>query len=66
MEVAQGSLVIMNPHTSVQVFWNGKKVEGVKRVRILSDEDTDKVKIIMAPSELADEMRAAGINVKEI
>jgi hypothetical protein len=67
MQSAQGSLTIINPHTSnPQVFWNGIKVEGVQRVRVLSDDDDNRVRIVMTANTVAAEMRAAGINVKEV
>ena len=67
MQSAQGSLTIINPHAAnPQVFWNGIKVEGVQRVRVLSDDDDNRVRIVMTANTVAAEMRAAGINVKEV
>lgn len=67
MQTAQGSLVLMNMHTAdPAVFWNGLKIEGVERVRVLSDDDDNRVRIVMAANPLAAEMRAAGVVVKEV
>jgi hypothetical protein len=66
MQSAQGSLTIINAHTAdPQVFWNGAKLD-VKRVRVFSDDDDSRVRIVMTASPVAAEMRAAGIVVKEV
>jgi hypothetical protein len=69
MRIEFSNLTVLNPNTAVpQVFWNGIQINGVRRVRILSDEDTQRVKIVVSgtQSDLYAEMRAADIVVKEV
>lgn len=68
MVSAQGSLTLLNPHTDdPQVFWNGKRVEGVKRIHIHNDEDESRVKLVVSGTddETYAQMIVAGINVKK-
>lgn len=66
MNSAQGSLTLLNAHTGApQVFWDGVRVEHVKRIYVHSDEDESRVKIVVTEdSPLVASMVASGINVK--
>lgn len=69
MQAAQGSLTILNAHTSApSVYWNGKEVVGIERIHIQNDEDEARVKLIV--SDCADEvicadMILAGVAVRK-
>lgn len=65
MQTAQGSLVILNPHTQdKQVFWNGSLVPDVKSVKIDNDNDTNRVVIVLAEHPEILEMQSAGITIR--
>lgn len=69
MIAEKSNLTLLNAHaSSPKVYWNGVEVTGVTRVRVLSDEDTNRVKLVVSGTQAAlyQEMRAAGITVKEI
>lgn len=65
MEVASGSLVIVDAHTeSPSVFFKGKKVDTVEGIKITWDADTNKVMLIINNTDLAAEMAKSGIKVR--
>ena len=69
MQVANGQLTILNPHTATpQVFWNGTLVPGVRVVSVNNDADHNYNKVSLAVSEdpVIAEMQAAGIAVKRV
>lgn len=69
MQTAQGSLTLLNPHTDEpQVFWNGRKVEGIKRIHIHNDEDESRVKLVVngTDDETYAQMIVGGVNVKKV
>lgn len=66
MVIKPGKLVVVDPQGEMKVLFDGVEVPGVSKLRILSDEDTNKVRIVMAEHPMASALRAAGILVKEI
>jgi len=68
---AQGSLTILNANTGApQVYWNGVLLTDVKRVHLHSDEDENRVKIVVASGigeqeHLYAEMLISGIIVRK-
>lgn len=66
MQVVQGSLMILNPHsTEPQVFWNGVLVEGVKRLDIQAHPVRSRVMMVLegAAEEMVVALRDAGVAV---
>ena len=60
---------MLNLHTSSpEVFWNGVKVEGVKRVHVHNDEDDHRVKLVVSGTQdqLYAEMIVGGIHVRKV
>ena len=69
MQATQGSLTVINPQDSdPKVFWNGRAVQGIKRIHIHNDEDESRVKLVVTGTddEIYAQMIVAGINVKKV
>ena len=65
MQVANGQLTILNPHTNTpQVFWNGTYVPGVQAISVTNDSDSTRVVLTLPEDPLLAEMKAAGIVIK--
>lgn len=66
MQVVQGSLMVLNPHAvDPQVYWNGVRIDGVKRLDIQAHPVRARVMMVLEnpPEELVVELRDAGIMV---
>lgn len=74
MQSSQGSLVLLDVHTSApKVFWNGSPISGVKKIRVFDnavDDETGEVRLRLIKDtnaqEILDEMRLSGISIKEV
>ena len=65
MELAKGSLVIVDAHTETPtVYFKGRVVDTLEGIKVSWDQDTNKVMLIVHSSALAQEMTAAGIKVR--
>ena len=74
MESSSGSLTVLDAHTpNTKVFWNGALIQGVQSIRVfdsLKDDNSGEVRIRVLKDangiELINELRVAGITIKEV
>lgn len=61
----QSSFVIVNANTSeMEIYFNGDKVEGVQDLKIDWDKQQPKVIITLNETDLVNEMKTVGIQVR--
>lgn len=66
MIVKPGKLIVIDPQGDMQVLLDGVEVQGVNKLRILSEGGTKKVQITLEGHPMAGALRAAGVLVKEV
>lgn len=69
MNTSQGSLTIINAHTTTpQVFWNGVVLDGIKDIHVENNKGKSKVVISIRgiQTDTYTDMKSSGIVIKRL